>query len=177
MPQVAAAVAADDLCPASIRVQLAGNRALHLIIKTGPSTARFEFIHRTVQQGITLFAVVISLLIKIIIFTSERPFCALLQEYKFLFGGQIPVFTTHILKPPLSSTQMVDIHYTDGYPLLKNSFYEIQMLFEGKILPIPLIIHLGEQFACPAADSRAAFTSHSFNFLPDLAEKVIILPG
>ena len=87
MPQVSSAAAADDLRPLPVRVRLAADSPFHFIIKTGPAASGFEFIHRVIQQGITLFAMVAAPFEKVIVFTRERSFRSLVKDHIFFLRG------------------------------------------------------------------------------------------
>jgi hypothetical protein len=101
MSQVSSAVAADDLCPPAIRVELSGDRTIHLIVEAGPAAAGIELINGVVQESITALTVIIALFKELVKFSAEGPFSSLVKDDPFFFRSEISIFLFHIGSPKL----------------------------------------------------------------------------
>jgi hypothetical protein len=94
--QMGPTAAAGDLCPASISIQVPGNRTLYFVIKAGPAAAGVEFINRAVQQGVAAFTMVVARFKEVVVLPAEGPFCALAEDDPFFFRGEIAKSFFHI---------------------------------------------------------------------------------
>ena len=64
----------NDLGSPSICVRYTPHRPFNLIVKGGPATSRIELIFRTIQRGITTFAMIGTFLLMVLIFSGIRLF-------------------------------------------------------------------------------------------------------
>ena len=107
MPQMPAAMVAQDLRPPSVGIGQALYGSGNLLIETGPAAARAEFVVGTVKRGFATPAHKGSFASEILIFPRERHFGALVHDHPLLLGREgIVVFRVfHKLKLPLYSTK------------------------------------------------------------------------
>ena len=91
VPQMAAAVVADDFGSHAVGVGNAIDGTRNFIVKAGPAAMAFEFVGTAIQGGIAAAAEEGSLGFEIGVFTQKGAFGSFMQDHASFFGGEFVV--------------------------------------------------------------------------------------
>ncbi len=94
---MAAAIAANDLRPKAIRILMTRHSPGDLVVETWPAAMAVELVIGTIQRRVAMAADESPNIFQVRVFTAERTFRTLVEDY-VLFGlGQFVVFLLRLI--------------------------------------------------------------------------------